>query len=160
MAVALPQYDVVARKAHQATMVGLVALGFLAGEPAGAVPLLLAGAIMVGGRLWPALDLVRQFIWRVLQPAGLLPRRMVAEDRATRRVARLLGGLAWLAAGMLLLAGAPLLAWLLAGVIALMVALDAAFDFCALCFVTYRLDRLGWLPAAWPSRTTPCPDER
>jgi hypothetical protein len=33
------------------------------------------------------------------------------------------------------------MAWLFAGLIALMVALDAAVDFCALCFVVAQLER-------------------
>ena len=136
-------FDVTARKAHQWTMVVLVALGFVLGEPSGAVPLALAGAIMLLGRFWWPADVVRQFVWRVAEPAGWLARVERAEDHATRRVARILGGIAWLACAGLLVLGATLLAWLLAAAIAVMVALDASVDFCALCFVVVRLDRLG-----------------
>src|SRR5947207_10211009 len=137
-------YDVTARKAHQWTMVGLVALGFVLGEPTGALPLALAGAIMLLGRFWWPADLVRQFVWRVAEPAGWLERVEREEDHATRRVARILGGIVWLACAVLLsLGGATVLAWLLAAAIAIMVSLDASVDFCALCFVMVRLDRLG-----------------
>jgi hypothetical protein len=139
-------YDVTARKAHQWAMVCLVALGFVLGEPRGAWPLLLAGAIMLLGRFWWPADLVRQFVWRVAEPAGWLKRVDREEDHATRRVARILGGLIWLASAGLLVAGvATVAAWLLAAAIAIMVALDASVDFCALCFVVARLDRLGWI---------------
>ena len=136
-------FDVTARKAHQWTMVFLVALGFLLGEPTGAIPVALAGAIMLLGRFWWPADVVRQFVWRVAEPAGWLARVEREEDHATRRVARVLGGIVWLACAVLLLLGATVLAWVLAAAIAIMVALDASIDFCALCFVVVRLDRLG-----------------
>ena len=136
-------YDVTARKAHQWTMVVLVAFGFVLGEPRGALPLALAGVIMLVGRFWWPADLVRQFVWRVAEPAGWLVRREREEDHATRRVARILGGLVWLGCAVLVLAGADTAAWVLAGLIAMMVALDASIDFCALCFVVVYLDRFG-----------------
>jgi hypothetical protein len=136
-------YDVTARKAHQWTMVGLVILAFILGAPSGALPLALAGGIMFVGRFWWPADLVRQFVWRVAEPAGWLPRIEREEDHATRRVARILGGIVWLVAALLLLSGFGTLAWILSAAIAIMVALDASVDFCALCFVVHRLDRLG-----------------
>jgi Domain of unknown function (DUF4395) len=137
-------YDVTARKAHQWTMVLLVALGFVLGEPRGGWLVLLAAAIMLLGRFWWPADLVRQFVWRVAEPAGWLPRIEREEDHATRRVARVLGGLVWLLAAALLLTsvGTPV-AWLLVAAIAVMVALDASLYFCALCFLVARLDRAG-----------------
>jgi hypothetical protein len=136
-------YDVTARKAHQWTMVALVVLAFVLGAPVGAVPLALAGGIMLVGRFWWPADLVRQFVWRVAEPAGWLPRIEREEDHATRRVARILGGIVWLVATLLVLLGFETLAWVLSAVIAVMVALDASVDFCALCFAVHRLDRLG-----------------
>ena len=136
-------FDVTARKAHQWTMVALVAIGFVLGESLGAWPLALAGAIMLLGRFWWPADLVRQFVWRVAEPAGWLPRIEREEDHATRRVARVLGGIVWLLSALLIVGGLAGAAWLLAAAIAVMVALDASVDFCALCFVMARLDRLG-----------------
>ncbi len=136
-------FDVTARKAHQWTMVALVALGFVLGEPNGALPLALAGAIMLVGRFWWPADVVRQFVWWVAEPAGWLRRVERVEDHATRRLARVMGGVVWLACAALLLLSATVLAWLLAAAIAVMVVLDASLDFCALCFVVVRLDRLG-----------------
>src|SRR5438309_9296138 len=127
-------FDVTARKAHQWTMVLLVALGFVLGQPAGAIPLLAAGAIMLVGRFWWPADVVRQLVWRVAEPAGWLPRVERQEDHATRRIARVLGGIAWLVAGLLVLSNtATALAWLLTAAIGVMVVLDATIDFCALC---------------------------
>jgi hypothetical protein len=144
----LPTYDATARKAHQWAMVALVGLAYLTGDRAGFALLAFAGAVMLVGRFWWPADVVRQWVWRVAEPAGWLKRTEVHEDRATRRKARVLGGAIWLLSAGLIALGATTLGWALAGTIAIMVALDATLDFCALCFVFVRLDRLGWLPAS------------
>jgi len=135
-------FDVTARKTHQWSMVVLVALGIVLGVPWGALPLAVAGGIMLVGRFWWPADLVRQFVWRVAEPLGLLQRAEREEDHATRRTARILGGIVWLVCAALVLAGAAIAAWVLATLIAIMVALDASVDFCALCYVVARFDRL------------------
>lgn len=138
-----PLYDVTARKAHQWTMVALIVLGFILGDRWGAIPLVLAGAIMLLGRFfWPA-DLVRQAVWRVLEPSGILRRHEAREDHVTRRIARVIGGSIWLIAAILLVGGSATLAWILAGIVALMVVLDASVDFCVLCFGVAQLARRG-----------------
>jgi hypothetical protein len=143
-----PVYDRTARKAHQWTMVVLVAAGLIVQGVPGALLLTLAGVIMVAGRFWWPADVVRQLVWRVLEPAGLLKRDDVREDHETRRIARLLGGTIWLIAAASLLAHNPVLAWVLTLPIAVMVALDASVDFCALCFVLAQLNRRGILRRA------------
>jgi hypothetical protein len=135
-------YDVTARKAHQWTMVALVVLAFVIGEPNGAAPLAVAGVIMLVGRFWWPADVVRQFVWRVAEPAGWLPRVEREEDHATRRIARALGGAIWLLCALLVHGDFAGVGWVLAAAIAIMVALDASVDFCALCFVLARLDRI------------------
>jgi hypothetical protein len=139
-------FDVTARKAHQWTMVGLVVLGFVLGGSNGAWPLALAGAIMLLGRFWWPADIVRQFVWRVAEPSGWLKRIEREEDHSTRRVARALGGVVWLLSAGLLLTPLAILGWLLTAAIAIMVALDASLDFCVLCFVVSRVDRLRFHP--------------
>lgn len=132
--VGAPLYDVTARKAHQWTMVALIALGFIIGDRGAAIPVALAGAIMLVGRFWWPADLVRQIVWRALEPWGILRRHDAAEDHETRRVARVLGGIVWLVAALLLVNGASVPAWVIAGLVTVMVVLDATVDFCALCF--------------------------
>jgi hypothetical protein len=145
---ALPMYDITARKAHQWSMLALLAVGFLVGEPASVVFVGLAGAIMFLGRLWWQFDVVRQIVWRALEPWGILRRYEAHEDRETRRIARALGGLIWLFSAVLLAIGATTVGWVLTGLIAVMVLLDASVDFCALCFIFSQLERRGLLPAA------------
>jgi hypothetical protein len=125
-------------------MVALVVVGFLLSElspVAGAVPLLIAGLVMLVGRFWWPADVFRQLTWRVLEPAGVLRRREVQEDHEVRRVARVIGGVVWLLSAALLLLGAPVEAWVIAFAIAVMVVLDAAVDFCALCFLVAQVRR-------------------
>jgi hypothetical protein len=144
----LPVYDRTARKAHQWTMVALVIAGLILQGIAGAVLLAVAGAVMLAGRFWWPADVVRQFVWRVLEPARILRRHDVQEDHETRRLARTIGGTVWLVAAISMLAGNPVLAWVLTLPIAVMVALDASVDFCALCFFMAQLDRRGILHRA------------
>ena len=147
-AVELPRYDRTARKAHQWTMVVLVAAGLILQGVAGSLLIAIAGAIMLVGRFWWPADVVRQLVWRALEPAGLLKRNDVHEDHETRRVARVIGGAIWLIAAAFLLAGIPAVTWVLSLPIAVMVALDASLDFCALCFLVVQLDRRGILRRA------------
>ena len=147
-AVELPRYDRTARRAHQWTMIVLVGAGLILQGVAGSLLIAIAGAIMLAGRFWWPADVVRQLVWRVLEPAGLLKRDDVHEDHETRRVARVIGGAIWLIAAAFLLAGNPVVAWVLTLPIAVMVALDAGLDFCALCFLVAQLDQRGILRRA------------
>lgn len=131
-------FDVTARKVHQWAMVLLVVLAFIL--PPAHWLLFVAGLVMLGGRFFWPLDVARQLTWRVLEPAHILPRVERAEDHETRRVARVLGGLVWIAAGALVLAGLTGAGFVLAGLIAVMVVLDASVDFCALCFASAQFE--------------------
>ena len=143
-----PLYDRTARKAHQWTMVALVVVALILEGIPGAVLLAVAGLIMLAGRFWWPADVVRQLVWRVLEPAGILRRDDVHEDHETRRIARIMGGAIWLVAAAPLITGNPVIAWVLALPIGVMVALDASLNFCALCFVLAQLDRHGILRRA------------
>jgi hypothetical protein len=137
----LPLYDVTARKVHQWAMVALVVAAFLVEGVPASLLLALAGIVMLLGRFWWPADVFRQLTWRVLEPAGLLRRQDVHEDHSTRRVARVVGGGVWIVSAALLLLGLPVVAWVLALAIAVMVALDAVANFCVLCFVVAQARR-------------------
>src|SRR2546423_3053776 len=97
-----PVYDRTARKAHQWTMAALVVAGLILQGVGGAVLLAIAAAVMLAGRFWWPADLVRQLVWRGLQPAGILKRDDVPEDHETRQIAPTIGGAGWMGA-----AGSP-----------------------------------------------------
>lgn len=148
----LPTYDITARKAHQWAIVGLVASALVAGGVPAALLLTVAGIIMVVGRFWWPADVFRQLVWRVLEPAGILRRHEAHEDRETRRLARVMAGILWIACAALLLAHLPILTWALAFAMAIMVGLDASVDFCTLCFLFHQLEQRGLLPGAFRHR--------
>jgi Domain of unknown function (DUF4395) len=148
IATQLPVYDRTARKAHQWTMIALVALGLVVSGAVGSLLLGIAGAVMLAGRFWWPADVVRQLVWRVLEPAGVLKRDDVHEDHETRRIARAIGGTIWLIAAVLNVTGYAVVAWVISVPIAVMVALDASLNFCALCFVVAQLDQRGLIRRA------------
>lgn len=137
----LQRYDVTARKFHQGACVLLLACAFVLGSTVAAWVVAFVGVVMLAGRFWWQADIFRQFVWRVLEPAGVLRRREVQEDHDTRRIARVLGGVVFLACAVLLAVG-QVWAWLGVAAIAVMILLDATFDFCVLCAITYRIARL------------------
>jgi hypothetical protein len=134
-------HDVTARKFHQAVCVIALAAAFVVGRPVGEWVVLAIGLILAVGRFWWPADVFRQLVWRVLEPAGILSRHERVEDHETRRIARVLGGAILIVAAFVLAVGQPL-AWILVGLIGIMVALDAVFNFCALCAATYWFARV------------------
>ena len=136
------RFDVTARKVHQWGVIALSALAFVLGGAAGGAVMVAVGLLMIVGRFRDEADLIRGFYHAVLKPRGILREHLAVEDRATRRVARVMGGTIQLVAGLLVLAGvATELAWALVGLIGVMIVLDAALDFCALCFVVHQARR-------------------
>ena len=140
-------FDVTARKVHQSACVLLLAVSFVLGAQAGRWLVGLVGVILLAGRFWWPADIFRQLTWRVLEPAGIVKRRDVQEDHHTRRIARILGGIVLLVAALALAASATW-PWVLVGAIGVMIALDATFDFCVLCAITYRVGRLRAHPGS------------
>lgn len=133
--------DATARKVHQWSMVVLVAIAFLLPAVPGIALLTVAGAIMLIGNFWLPADVLGQLTWRVLEPAGILRRCETHVDIETRRMARVIGGSAWLVSALLLMVHVPVVPWVIALVVAAMVAIDAGNDFCAYCFLVGVLRR-------------------
>jgi hypothetical protein len=130
--------DVTARKVHQVSVIGLALVALLVGGPVGALLAALDGVVMAVGRFWEPADIFRVFVIRVAEPRGWLRPRSRPEDLETRRVARVMGGVALLAIGGLLLADARLAALLVAAPLLAMIATDAMLNVCAMCLVRYR----------------------
>lgn len=121
------KFDKSARKFHQFALVTTLVVAYVVDGPAAAALVTFAGAVMLVGRFWWPADVFRQLAWRFLEPAGILPRRDVVEDHETRRVARVLGGIALLLGAAGLAAGVAA-SWLLVAAMAGMIFLDGAFD--------------------------------
>ncbi len=134
-------FDVSARKFHQVLCIALLALGYVIGGVLAVVLVGVVGVVMLAGRFWWPADIFRQLAWRVLEPRGLLKRYDAIEDHATRRVARVLGGAILLGSAALIVLG-QVWVWGLVAAIGVMISLDAAFNYCVLCEVTYRFGKM------------------
>src|SRR5438067_2469768 len=91
------RFDVTARKFHQWTVVLLTIVAFVVGGTVGGAVMVLVGLVMVLGRFRDEADLFRGACAALLVARGVLRPRMVVEDRAPRRVARVMGGAAQIA---------------------------------------------------------------
>src|SRR2546430_11414333 len=83
-----PVYDRTARKAHQWTMVALVAASLILQGVAGTLLLTVAGVIMLAGRFWWPADAVRQLVWRGVAPPPAPPPHAPPPDTHARRNSR------------------------------------------------------------------------
>ena len=141
--------DVTARRAHQFGVVGLSVLGIafawiVPEMPTGGILLLAAGVIMGVGRYWTGADIFRQFVWRVAEPRGWVQADLVPEAMATRRVARVIGGLVLGAAALLAFADETVAATALTGMLVPMMLLDATASICLLCIARVQFRMLQY----------------
>ncbi|MDR7481890.1 MAG: DUF4395 domain-containing protein [Armatimonadota bacterium] len=96
----------------------------------------------------PSRSLFRWLYQRAAVPVGIVRPRVIPDDPAPHRFAQALGaGVLW-AATLALFVGAPVLGWVLAGLVAVLAMLNVLAGFCAGCFVYYQLARRGWLRRA------------
>ncbi|MFQ5577385.1 MAG: DUF4395 domain-containing protein, partial [Anaerolineae bacterium] len=81
------------------------------------------------------------------KPNGILAPNLINDDPAPHRFAQGVGAAFLLAASIALLSfGSPVLGWVLAWIVIILAAVNLVFNFCAGCFVYYRLDLAGWMP--------------
>jgi len=133
--------DTTAIKFNQAGIILVVLVAFLFD-----LPWLVAvlAAILGLGALWPRASLFQQLYRRVLRPLGLLRPRVIDDNPVPHRFAQGMGA-TFLALGALLLLAvdATSAGWALAGLVAVLAAVNLFFSFCAGCFAYYQLARLG-----------------
>jgi hypothetical protein len=137
----IKKVDTTAIKFNQASIITLTLLAYLLDLP---WLVLGVGVVLAAGTLWPGAALFQQIYRQVLKPLGLLKPHVIEDDPAPHRFAQGLGatflGLSSLA---LLALNALPLGWALAGLVAVLAAINLFFNFCAGCFVYYQLTRLG-----------------
>ena len=83
------------------------------------------------------------FYMYLVKPSGLAKSHVVPDNPEPHRFALLVGALFDGAAVIALLANAPVLAWLLVGIVVVLSNLNLWLDFCMGCWVYYQLNRLG-----------------
>ncbi len=83
------------------------------------------------------------FYQTILKPSGLVQPNPQPDNPEPHRFAMLVGALFNGAATLALLAGIPLLAWVLVGIVVVLANLNFWLNFCLGCWMYYQLNRLG-----------------
>lgn len=135
--------DHTALRVNQASIILLLVAAFVLN-----LPLLVAfvAAVMLVGSIWPQAGLFKLFAQRVLEQKLLRPD--VREDLPQPHLfAQAVGGLFLLAALVAFGLGAPVVGWVLTGIVVVLAAVNLFLGFCAGCFMYYQLGRLGIRPS-------------
>lgn len=85
----------------------------------------------------------RLFYLYVLKPTGIVKPNPQRDNDQPHRFAMLIGALFNGAATLLLLAGTPLIAWVLVGIVVALANLNFWLNFCLGCWMYYQCHRLG-----------------
>jgi hypothetical protein len=133
--------DTTALKVNQTGIIAFTLLAYILDQPWLVV---FVGLVLAIGTIWPRAALFKETYRRGFRPLGWPRPNFVDDDPAPHRFAQGLGavflGLSSLA---LIPFTAPLLGWVLAGLVVVLAAANLFLDFCAGCFVYYQLARLG-----------------
>ena len=114
--------DVTAIKFSQGSIVALTVLAFLLDQP---WLVLFVGLVLAAGTIWSNGNLFKLFYTKVLAPAGLLKPRVIEDDPAPHRFAQGMAATFLLLASLaLLVLSLPVLGWGLAGLVALLAAVN------------------------------------
>lgn len=103
----------------------------------------LLALVLATSTAWPQWGAFRLVYRRVVLPLSWLRPNVLVDEPAPHRFAQGVGAaflsLSWIALG----AGAVVIGWTLAWVVAALAAVNVVFDFCAGCFMYYQLRRFG-----------------
>jgi hypothetical protein len=132
--------DHTALRFNQACIIGLLILAFLIDA---SWLVAFVAAVMLAGAWQPNAGLFKQVYGRWLKPAGVLKPDIVADEPQPHLFAQGVGGLVLLVSTLALLAGAPVLGWVLAGLVVALAAVNLFWGFCVGCFLYLQLARRG-----------------
>lgn len=132
--------DHTALKVNQAAIILFTILAFVFDRP---WLVAFVAAVMLVGTLIPRAGLFKLFYSHVLKPAGLLKPHLVPDEPQPHLFAQGLGGLFLLLATVAFLLEAPLVGWVLTGIVVALAAINLFFGFCLGCFIFYQLARRG-----------------
>lgn len=132
--------DQSALRFNQASIIALVAAGFLTNQPW--LVALVAAALWIGA-LAPGAGLFKLIYQRVLKPLGIIRPAPQPDDPRPHLFAQGVGALVLTLASLALLAGFPLVGWTLAGAVVVLAAINLLLGFCLGCFLYYQLARRG-----------------
>lgn len=135
-----PFVDHTALKFNQASIIVLNVVAFLFNQP---WLVAFVAAVMLVGTIYPPASLFKVIYARVLKPAGLLKPHPVQDIPQPHLFAQGLGGIFLLLATIAFLAGVPVVAWVLTGIVVALAAINLFLGFCAGCFIYYQFARRG-----------------
>lgn len=136
--------DHTALRFNQAGIIALLVLAFLLDQE---WLVAFVSAVMLVGTIWPQAGLFKLAYARLLKPRGWLKPDVRDDLPAPHLFAQGVGGLVLLAAVPAFALGAPVLGWVLAGIVVALAAVNFFLGFCAGCFMYYQLGRLGVRPS-------------
>lgn len=131
-------------KANQAFIIGLLVLAFLLNWT---WLVAVVAVVMLAGSVWPQAGLFKLIAQKGLQPAGILKPDVREDIPQPHLFAQAVGGLFLLAATVSFLLGAPVVGWVLAGIVVALAAVNLFAGFCVGCFMYYQLARRGLRPS-------------
>ncbi len=136
----LRQVDHSAIRVNQSCTIGLLVLAFVLD-----LPLLagITGLIMLVSAIFPPAGLFTRLYRHVLRPAGLVAPRVEVDNPEPHRFAQLVGSIMVLGGTAALMAGLPVLGWILIAVVIVLANLNLWAGWCAGCTMYYWLNRLG-----------------
>ncbi|MGL4651716.1 MAG: DUF4395 domain-containing protein [Caldilineaceae bacterium] len=139
-----PKVDHSLLKTNQVFIIGLLVIAFLLNW---SWLVAFVAAVMLVGSIWPQAGLFKIIGQKGLQPAGILKPDVRDDIPQPHLFAQAVGGLCLLAATVSFLLGAPVVGWVLSGIVVALAAVNLFAGFCAGCFMYYQLARLGLRPS-------------
>ncbi len=136
----LRKVDQTGLKVGQAATIILLILAFVIDSPL--LVALVALAQLLGGLDSPAAP-YRLFYQRALKPTGVVKPNVINDNPEPHHFAMLVGALFNGLATVALLAGAPILGWVLVGIVVVLANLNFWANFCLGCWMYYQFNRLG-----------------
>ncbi len=132
--------DQTALRVNQAFIIAFLILAFIVDS---AIFVAFVTLVMLLGTFLPRLSLFIAIYGRLLRPLGLVRPDIKRDNPEPHRFAQGFGGVVLVMALIALLAGVPLLGWLLVWLVIGLAALNLFLGFCAGCFVYYQMNRLN-----------------
>lgn len=132
--------DYSALRFNQASIITLLALGFVLNQPWLVV---FVAAVMWIGTLAPQAGLFKLLYQHVFKRLRIVRPAPRADDLRPHLFAQGVGALVLTLSSLALLAGLPLLGWALAGVVVALAAINLFLGFCMGCFMYFQLARRG-----------------
>ncbi|MDH5503365.1 MAG: DUF4395 domain-containing protein [Acidimicrobiia bacterium] len=126
-----------ALRTNQAFIIGLLVLAFIADWVA---MVAIVAVVMTVGTIWPKAGLFKIIYERLLMDRVVAP-DVIADNPQPHRFSQGFGATVLGVALVLFAVAAPVLGWVVVGVVVALAALNLFLGFCAGCYLYYRLAR-------------------